>query len=409
MLDIAVISLHTSPLARPGTRDSGGMNVYIRELSRKLGRRYHRLDLFTRRVDEETPTVVNLDRNARVIQVRTGPIDDSKESLPEHLDEFFSGVLDFQLRAGTSYDLVHSHYWLSGWVGHDLGRCWGAPHVVMFHTLGEAKNRYRPEEREPDHRIEAERRIAIAADRVVCASEWERDLIVHQYGVPEKRVSLVPCGVDTDIFRPIRRREARTRLGLPVDSQIVLFVGRIEPLKGIDIFLRAAACLKARPRLVIVGGDSKDVSRLEELRTLADSLGISERVSFVKAVPHEQMPLFYGAADACVIPSYYESFGLVALEAMACGVPVIASNVGGLRDTVRDGETGFLVPCRAPGPFAERLELVLGSGELADSLGLIARSGVERFSWSSIASEVEQIYNELVSFDRGEALVRHHG
>ena len=220
---------------------------------------------------------------------------------------------------------------------------------------------------------------------------------------------MVPCGVDIDLFRPLDQARVRQRLGLPLSEPIVLFVGRIEPLKGIDTLLRAVAQIQTPLRLLIVGGDEKDANRKATLGALARELGIADRVEFVDAVGHDRLPLFYNAADVCVVPSHYESFGLVALEAMACGVPVVASSVGGLRDTVRDGETGYLVPWRCPEPFAQRLELVLGNQDLRRSLGLIARSAVERFRWSDVACRVEEIYHDLVSRSRGVALGSHSG
>ncbi len=409
MCNIAAISVHTSPVARPGTRDSGGMNVYIRELSRELGRRGHSMDIFTRRRDATAPEVVELDSNTRVIHVSAGPPGADKHSLRQHLPQFLRGVLAFQEKTGTAYDLIHSHYWLSGWVGQALQVHWAVPHVIMFHTLGEAKNRAYLAQREPRYRIEAEGQIAAEADRVICASEGERELLVGVYGVQPERLEVVPCGVDLDLFRPLNQRYARRRLSLPLEEPIVLFVGRIEPLKGIDILLRAVAQLDSHLCLLVVGGDEQDAPRRADLRSLASTLGIEDRVQFVDAVPHHQLPLYYNAADACVIPSHYESFGLVALEAMACGVPVVASRVGGLQDTVRDGQTGYLVPWQLPEPFAERLALILGNGELRRSLGLIARSAVERFRWSEVAARVETIYHELVGRQRGVAVGGHRG
>ncbi len=407
MCNIAVISVHTSPLARPGTRDSGGMNVYIRELSREMGRRANTMDIFTRRVDAAVPEVVAIDERTRVIQIEAGGSDVDKASLRRYLPQFRSGVLAFQQREGRSYDLVHSHYWLSGWVGQALKVRWEVPHVIMFHTLGEAKNRAHLSEREPGYRIAGERIVAQGADRIICASQGEMDTLVNLYGVPPQRVALVPCGVDTDRFRPLSPARARRRLGLPLDDPLVLFVGRIEPLKGIDILLRAAAQLEGRFRLLVVGGDGQDADRKAALRALALDLGIGQRVMFLDAVPHDDLPLYYGAADICVVPSHYESFGLVALEAMACGVPVVASGVGGLRDTVQDGQTGYLVPWRCPEPFAERLDLLLSNEPLRRSLGREARAAVERFRWSEVAARVEGIYHELVSQYRGVAVGAH--
>ncbi len=401
MCNIAVVSVHTSPLARPGTRDSGGMNVYIRELSRQLCRRAHTMDIFTRRTDPHSPQVVDIDGRTRVIQIEAGPLDAHKGSLQRYLPEFRSGVVRFQEEQGRSYDLVHSHYWLSGWVGQALKARWNIPHVIMFHTLGEAKNRAHLGEHESDDRIAGERLVAQGADRVICGSEGERRVLIDYYGVSPSNAVQVPCGVDTEHFRPMGRAQVRRRLQLPDDEPLVLFVGRIEPLKGIDILLRAAAETEGRFRLLVVGGDSREAGRKSELRRLADDLGIADRVVFRDAVPHDELPLYYNAADVCVVPSYYESFGLVAVEAMACGVPVVASRVGGLLETVRDGQTGYLVPWRCPEPFAERLELLLDNEPLRRSLGRMARAAVERFRWAEVAAQVEDVYHELVSRYRG--------
>ncbi len=407
MCNIAVVSVHTSPLARPGTRDSGGMNVYIRELSREMGRRAHTMDVFTRRVDPEIPQITVIDERTRVIQIEAGSPGAGKASLRDHLPDFRDGVLAFQASEDRVYDLVHSHYWLSGWVGQGLKAVWEVPHVIMFHTLGEAKNRHHLSEREPEYRIDGERLVAQSVDRVICAGAGEKEMLVNVYGVPANRIAVVPCGVDTERFRVMDRARVRRRLGLAIDEPVILFVGRIEPLKGIDVLLRAAAQLDGRFRLLIVGGDANDAERKGELTALASELGIFSRVTFLDAVPHGDLPLYYGAADICVVPSYYESFGLVAVEAMACGVPVVASRVGGLKETVQDGQTGYLVPWRCPEPFAERLELLLNNESLRRSLGREARAAAERFRWSEVAARVEDVYHELVSQYRGVAVGAH--
>src|SRR4029453_7736473 len=334
MCNIAVVSVHTSPLARPGTRDSGGMNVYIRQLSREMGRRAHSMDIFTRRTDRDTPEITVIDERTRVIQIEAGPLSADKESLRRFVPEFRDGVRSFQERDGRSYDLVHSHYWLSGWVGQALRTAWQVPHVIMFHTLGEVKNRHHLDEREPEYRIDGERLIAHGVDRVICASQGEKEMLVGLYGVPAQRVSVVPCGVDIQGFRPLARAMVRRGLGIPLKERVVLFGGRIEPLKGIDVLLRAVSQLDGGFRVLVIGGDGKDLVRKAELSTLGAQLGIADKVTFLDAVPHSDLPLYYNAADVCVVPSYYESFGLVAVEAMASGEPVFPSPVGVLMEHI---------------------------------------------------------------------------
>jgi D-inositol-3-phosphate glycosyltransferase len=406
MCRIAVVSVHTSPLALPGTRDSGGLNVYVRELSREMAKRGHAIDIFTRRTDASTPEVTVID-GTRVIQVAAGPLDASKTAQRRHLETFRKGVMSFAERHGAEYDLVHSHYWMSGWVGQTLADCWKAPHVVMFHTLAEAKNQHHLGEREPKYRIAAERVVARGADRVICASDSERQTLTEEYGVSPGRLTVVPCGVDIEKFRPLDARAARASLGLDPDVPVLLFIGRIEPLKGIDVLIRAASQLDGKFQLLVVGGDEKDAQKTHDLHVLAEEVGVEGKVVFGDAVPHDELPRYYNAASICVVPSYYESFGLVALEAMACGVPVIASRVGGLKETVQDGRTGYLVPWRCPEPFAERLDLLLTNEPLRKSLGEEARQVAERYRWPVIAEQVEDVYHDLVSAYRGEPVARH--
>ncbi|MFQ5878664.1 MAG: glycosyltransferase [Dehalococcoidia bacterium] len=398
MYRVAVISVHTSPMASPGGHKAGGMNVYVRELAREMGGRGYAVDVFTRR-DGDMPQVVEMGGGVRVVHLEAGG-----ESLanPEEaylfLPRFLRSLLCFQEAAGLQYHLVHSHYWLSGWVGQMLARRWRAPHVTMFHTLGEAKNQARISERESPRRIKAEHRVAQTADRIVCASRDERNLLVRLYGVPAGCIRVVPCGVDLDLFRPMDKGEARRRLRLD-DAPIILYVGRLEPLKGIDILLRAVAQLSDDVpfRLLIVGGDERSTGERRQLEGLAREIGIAERVLFAGAVDHHQLPLYYNAADVCAVPSYYESFGLVAVEAMACGTPVVATRVGGLAGTVRDGETGYLIPWRCPEPFADKLETLLINDELRQRLGQAARAAVEPYRWHSVADQVEAIYQELLA------------
>ncbi|MHB8375807.1 MAG: glycosyltransferase [Dehalococcoidia bacterium] len=397
---IAVLSVHTSPLAAPGGRETGGMNVYVRELSRELGARGYAVDVYTRRTSAQAPETQPIGPNARVINITAGPTEIiEKDAIAAHLPAFEANMLAFVVREGLAYDLVHSHYWMSGRVGAHLAERWGARHVAMFHTLGEVKNRARITEHETALRIDAERTVAASADAVVVASEHERRLLASLYGVDASRVSVVPCGVDLDLFTPMDKDEARRRLRLRDGERIILFVGRIEPLKGIDVLIGAAAQLHDDEnfRVLIVGGDARTEAEVEQLRSLAARLGVDHHIAFVGAVAHDELPLYYNAADVCVVPSYYESFGMVAVESMACGTPVVASRVGGLASTIRDGETGYLISWRCPEPFAERLELLLGNDELRASFGRAAREAVERFRWANVADAISSLYGSLLS------------
>ena len=396
---IAVLSVHTSPLAAMGGRETGGMNVYVRELSQALGARGYAVDVFTRATTADASETQPFGPNARVVHIAAGPDGAMrKESIADHLREFEANVLAFAAREGLAYDMVHSHYWMSGEVAVRLAERWHVPHIAMFHTLGEVKNRARATEHEPRFRIDAERAIATSADRIVVASRHERDLLTELYGADAAKIAVVPCGVDLDLFTPIEKEVARRKLGLKDGERIILFVGRIEPLKGIDILIAAAAQLHENENfnVLIVGGDEAS-AEIEVLRRQAERLGVGHHISFVGAVEHEMLPLYYNAADVCVVPSYYESFGLVAVESMACGTPVVASRVGGLASTIMDGETGYLIPWRCPEPFAERLELLLDNDELRASFGLAAREAVERYRWANVADAVSALYEELLT------------
>ncbi len=404
MYRIAIISYHTSPLASLGGAETGGLNVYVRELACELADRGHHVDVFTRRTDSTSPGTLPISDGGpplgRVVQIAAGPQRyEEKDALPAYVEEFADGVADFVAAEGTKYDIIHSHYWLSGLAAERLKARWGVPHIVMFHTLGEVKARSRVSESEPEPRIVAETEIARNADRIVVASKDEQQLLARYYGADVDRISVVPCGVNLGLFQPIEKEDARQQLGLREDDKILLFVGRIEPLKGVDILLGAAAQLESESDcfvLIVGGDDSTRDGEMEHLRDLASQLGIAERVSFMGAVDHERLPLFYNAADVCVVPSFYESFGLVALEAMACGTPVVASRVGGLSVAVRDSETGYLIPWRCPEPFAERLELLLGNEELRNRFGQAAREEVERFRWANVAEAVLGLYAEVI-------------
>lgn len=396
---IAVLSVHTSPLASAGGASAGGMNVYVRELSQAMGARGYVVDVFTRRESADAPDTQPFGPNTRVINIDAGPAGPlEKEAFADYLGEFEANMLAFVEREGAAYDLVHSHYWMSGEVAMRLAERWNAPHVAMFHTLGEVKNRARATEHEPIARIEAERRIATTADRIVVASAHEKHLLTALYGADAGRIEVVPCGIDLELFTPMEKEVARRKLGLKDGERVILFVGRIEPLKGIDILISAAAQLHEDENFIvlIVGGGGRATEEIAQLRAQAAELGVDHHISFEGAVDHSRLPLYYNAADVCVVPSYYESFGLVAVESMACGTPVVASRVGGLTTTVRDGETGYLIPWRCPEPFAERLELLLDNDELRASFGRAGREAVERYRWANVADAVGALYESLL-------------
>ncbi|MBI2964800.1 MAG: glycosyltransferase [Chloroflexi bacterium] len=399
-MGIAMVSVHGCPYIRAGEKDAGGMNVYVLETARELARRGARVDVFTRRHDLRDEQVMHLSPRARVIHLDAGPVSAEKEGVYEHIPEFCRALADFQNSEGRTYDLVSSHYWLSGLVGLDLARRWRVPHVTSFHTLAEVKRRARPGESEHPRRASSERQIACEADRIVVWSEHERNALVQLYQADPGRVLIIPPGVDVSKFRPLDQKSSRERLGLG-DGRILLYVGRLERLKGVDILFRAVAALDdaSDVRVIVIGG-SANSPELSRLRRVAASLKIDGRVSFRGSLPQEQLPEFYSAADICVLPSFYESFGLAALEAAACGTPVVASRVGGLPTIVKDGETGYLVAWRCPGPFQERLEVLLRNENLRHQMGLAARRHAEGLSWELSGGKLCGLFQTMVAANR---------
>jgi len=396
MCRVAMMSVHGCPLARFGSKEAGGMQVYIRELSRAMGRRSMVVDVYTRLTDPRLPEVVEFGENVRVIHVKAGevgPMD--KNEVFDRLPEFICNVRHFADDHGLKYQYVHSHYWLSGWVGSLLSRRWNVPHTVTFHTLARVKNRALLGPSETEHRAEIETKVIAGADAIVVSSEHERHALLGLYGARRDRIHVIPPGIDLGLFRPVDRGQAKAELGLE-GRDVVLAVGRMDPVKGFDLLLRAAALLPQLDgvQLVLIGGAEGDREH-ERLRSLASNLGLDGRVAFLGAVPQQQLPLYYCAASIVVVPSHYESFGFVAAEALACGTPVIASKVGGLPTIVRDGENGLLVPWRRPEAFAERIAWLLADHEMLGRLTSGARASVERLSWASAAERTIRLYRQL--------------
>jgi D-inositol-3-phosphate glycosyltransferase len=402
----AVLSVHTSPVDQPGTGDSGGMNVYIKSVATRLQDRGIDVDLFTRcrgGVDHETK---HLTTHAHVVAIKAGPCAPiPKADVPRYLPEFLGGVIRHAKMNDHRYDVVHSHYWLSGWVGNAIKELWDVPLVSSFHTLGKVKNySLAPgEASEPQVRIAGESRVIGSSDRILAATPAEAGQLVGLYRAEPEHIRLVPPGVDHTMFTPRDRAEAQARLYLK-GLRLALFVGRLQSHKGPDIAIRTIAEAIARDpngaadlQLAIVGGPSgTEVGEVARLMDLATALGVADRVMLFPPQPQERLADFYAAADVVLVPSRSESFGLVALEAQACGTPVIAARVGGLPFVVEDGRTGFLVEGHDPAEHAERLLLVLRAPELQASLGAEAAHRALRFTWDVTADEVARAYRELL-------------
>jgi D-inositol-3-phosphate glycosyltransferase len=407
-----MLSYHTCPLATLGGKDTGGMNVYVRDLTRELGRRGVGVDVFTRSQDDHVPHVLhNLGYGNRIVHVPAGPETPlAKDRLAEFLPVFVDGVMDFASSKGLHYDLLHSHYWLSGLAGLDLRSRWGTPLIQMFHTLAAMKNRVArsPEEVSSKYRLDSEGRLLREADRIIAATQAELAQFQWLYHVDTRSVVVIPPGVDTSRFYPIPQDEAKEFIGIAGAQDMILFVGRIEPLKGIDTLMQALVLLKEEgvfqrhPMCVaIIGGDpdaspdqmTQEMGHLQELR---EKLGIGEMVTFLGKRDQDTLQYYYAAAQVVVVPSHYESFGLVALEAMACGTPVVASETGGLAYLVRDGETGFHVPAADAPALGARLRDLIQDEVLRARLGRQAAEYARTYAWPLIADQIQAVYDSLV-------------
>src|SRR5580692_6721625 len=416
MRRLAVLSLHTSSLAQPGTGDGGGMNVYVRELTAALARSDVACDVFTRAWSPDLPPVVEVEPGLRVHHVAAGPLSAlPKEELPDVVDAFTEGVLDRMSSpgrlalgddAGGPFSSVHANYWLSGLSGHVIKHELNLPLVCTFHTLDRVKAESMPEEVEadmPHRRAEAEASIIECSDAVLASCSVEAEQIVSLYGADPARIRIVPPGVDHAFFGPGHRPQARRALGLPLDGRLLLFVGRIQPLKCADAAIETLAELRdsgGEPyRLVVVGGPSgpHGEKSLQALYDVADARGVRDHVHFVAPQPHELLSSYYRAADVCIVPSRSESFGLVALEAAACGTPVVASAVGGLTTLVDHGHTGFLVDDPDPVAYAAAVRRVFDEPLAAERFSTASVLRARRYTWRAAARALVELHDELAA------------
>jgi len=398
---VAFISFHACPLASPGEGKSGGMNVYARQLALALGNAGVHVDIFTRDHTESESKITEIAPGVRVIHLPGGPAETALDGLFPHLPEFSQALLEFQIETGLTYQAVHSHYWLSGWVGQQMATEWRAPHILTFHTLSLIKMQSRAGESEPATRQQVEKELMASADHIVAFSPHERDAMVRLYQADATRIGLIPCGVDLSLFRPLDQQEVREKLGLN-GEKVLLYVGRIEPLKGLELLLHTAAQLQTfeQIRVLVVGGGVGRDQEIDRLRELAKSLNVDKVFDFIGRVDQQDLPLYYNAADVCVVPSFYESFGLAALESMACGTPVVATRAGGLSTIIQHGRTGYLKAWRCPEAFASSLEMIISSRNLQHSMGLAARRRAEGLSWDNVAGQIAGVYDSLITESR---------
>jgi D-inositol-3-phosphate glycosyltransferase len=418
---VALISEHANPTATLGGADAGGQNVYVDELSRNLARRGHAVDIFTRRTAAEEPEMIDWAPGVRIIHLPAGPIfPRPKDELWPYMPDFRDSFLRFMEREEAQYNLIHGNFWMSGWVATELRRRLGIPVVQIFHATGKTKRRHQKRvDTSPGDRIGVEMQVIRDVDRVIAQCPCERDELIKDYEAEPEKVIIIPSAVNTKVFRPVEREEARQHIGLDVIGKVIVYVGRILPRKDVRNIVRALAVLlrqyegmaDAPPvTLLVVGGETEDADPLAtpeigELQKLAQQLGVADHVRFMGKHPASELRYYYGASDVFVTTPWYEPFGLTPLEAMACGRPVIGSSVGGITFTVKEGETGFLVPPRDPEALAARLNALFADPEAAPRMERAARKRVEReFTWSIVAMRTAALYDSIFAEQIHETL-----
>ena len=392
-----MLSLHSDPIGKLGTKDTGGMSVYIRELAHELGRRGHWIDIYTRLQNGDHQHIRQLYKNVRLIRLHIpnyGKL--SKLALYPHLPKFFLSLDKFRAEENLEYDIIHSHYWLSGRLGSLAQAKWNRPHFVTFHTLGALKNRSGVGLQEPDFRIAAEKELIGTCHRVLAPTKRERQNLIRCYAAAADKIGIVPCGVNLDLFYPSDKTAARKKLGFEPQDTILLYVGRFDPLKGLNKLLEALTYLKHHPRLrlVIVGGDGDKAPELKNLKQKIRDFAIDERVVLAGQIEQRNLPPYYNAADVLVMPSHYESFGLVGLEALACGRPVVSTPVGAAEDLIRNGQTGRIVTDAAPRSLAEGIQRILTDRAMPDAE--VIRGSILQYSWHKVAAAVIEEYQTVL-------------
>jgi len=397
---VAFLSIHTSPLAAPGEGDAGGMNVYVNELATTLAGRGVQVEVFTRGA---RPRETAVRPGYRVVYLPAGPSGQpGPEALADAVSEFAEGVARWAVRNRASYDVFHSHYWLSGWAGLLLHEVLRVPLAISFHTLGRVKDATRHPGEPPTSllRIAAETEVIARAGCVITSTPAEAAQLIEHYSAGPERLCISPPGVDHGVFRPGPRAEAREQLGLPVEGRLVLFAGRIQPLKSPDVAMAAFALLADElpdSRLLVIGGPSgpQGTRTIDSLRSAAEAAGLADRVSLWNPLPHAALAAAYRASDVVVVPSRSESFGLVAAEAQSCGIPVVASSVGGLAHVVADDESGLLVSGWDPADYAAALRRILTDAVLAGRMAAGALANAEQFSWPATADRLLELYTGI--------------
>ena len=399
-MKILIISYHTCPENKLGSKDSGGLNIYLHEISNELGTKGHTVDIFTREHDIRDPLEIEINNNSKVIHLNAGDLAEEKHQMHNYIDLFTSNLINYIDEQNLQYDLIYSNYWMSGIVGELISEKLKIPHIITFHTMGLTKRSVNYLENESDFRIENELDLIKKSDAIVVPTHQEKENLILNYK-SDNNIYIVSPGVDLEKFKSKNKFESREKLGLSQTTKILLSVGRLEPIKGYDVLINALSFLNISDdfdvRLLIIGGDSKSQNELERLNSLKLKHGLSNQVNFLGAIDHDELPIYLSAADVFVMPSAYETFGIAALEASACNLPVIAPQVGGLKSVVKHGQTGFLSVNKSPESLMHYLEILLKNKPLRELFGVNSRLHAMNYSWGKSSEDLISVFEDVLS------------
>ena len=395
-MKVALISVHGDPALQAGGKDAGGMNIYIREVAQRLKSEGIEVDIFTREHNRQEEVEEEFEA-LNIIYINAGDPDIDKTGMFSDLDKFVEGVLNYSSRQNQSYELIYAHYWLSGVVAIELKNAWNVPIITSFHTMQGIKRETFPFNKDNQEREKQERIISLQSDSIIAWSLHEKKFIEQNFGVKSSKISVIPPGVDLDLFHPINIQEARRKIHMQEDVRTILYVGRIERLKGLDMLLKALSQIQHKDTFLYVIGGTNNTEEVNRLKKICIDLNLNEKVHFIGSISRAQLKYYYNSADLYVLPSYYESFGLSVLEAAACGKPTIASKVGGLPSIIRDNETGFLLEQRSLGSLIKKIEILLNDKELSDTMGRAARKQAEKLNWGIAVNQLKNLFDKLTS------------
>ena len=399
-MKILIISYHTCPENKLGSKDSGGLNIYLHEISNELGTKGHTVDIFTRKHDIRDPLEIEINNNSKVVHLNAGDLSEEKHKMHNYIELFTSNLINYIDEQNLQYDLIYSNYWMSGMVGEFISEKLKIPHIITFHTMGLTKRSVNYLENESDFRIDNELDLIKTSDAIVVPTYQEKENLILNYK-SENNIYIVSPGVDLEKFKSKNKFESRKKLGLSQTSKILLSVGRLEPIKGYDVLINALSFLNISDdfdvRLLIIGGDSKSQNELERLNSLKLKHGLSNQVNFLGAIDHDELPIYFSAADVFLMPSAYETFGIAALEASACNLPVIAPQVGGLKSVVKHGQTGFLSVNKSPESLMHYLEILLRNKPLRELFGINSRLHAMNYSWGKSSKDLISVFEDILS------------